>query len=144
MAAFLKEILRVCLLEIAATDLGRRNLRRDRKHRHPASVSIEQPVDEMQVARSARARADRQVAGHLRFAGSGKGRDLLMAYMNPFDRTPAAQRLGETVQAIAYDPEDSLDASLLYRCYEKIGYVAHCHEHSRHCRLGRPLGSRRW
>ena len=112
MAALLKEILRVRLLEIATTDLSGRDLGRDRKHRHAASMRVEEPVDEMQVARPAGARTDRQIARHLGFAGGGESRNLLMPDMHPFDRAPASQRLRETVQTVAHDPVNALDAGI--------------------------------
>src|SRR5262249_44004050 len=110
-----------------AADFRGRNLRRDREHRNPASVRVEQAVDEMQVARPAGAGTDRELAGHLRLAGRGDCRYFLMAHMHPFDRAAAAQRLGEAVQAVADDPEDAFDAGLLQGCYEQIGYVVDRH-----------------
>ncbi|MGY4379652.1 hypothetical protein ACVWZ3_007291 [Bradyrhizobium sp. i1.3.6] len=47
--------------------------------------------------------------------------------MNPFDGAAAAQRLGETVQTVADDAVDALDAGLLERCHEQIGYVVDRH-----------------
>jgi hypothetical protein len=49
----------VGFLEIARSDFGRGDMGRDRHHRHPAAMGIEQAVDEVQVARPARPRADR-------------------------------------------------------------------------------------
>ena len=58
MAAFLEQVLRMGFLEIASADLGRRNLRGDRQHRHARAVAVEQAVDEVQIARAAASRAD--------------------------------------------------------------------------------------
>ena len=96
MAAFPEQILRMGLLKIAAADFGGRNLRGDRQHRRAAAMRIEQAVDEMQIAGAARSRAYRKLAGDLRFARGGKGRDLLVPDVNPVDRLRvcAARRSG--------------------------------------------------
>jgi hypothetical protein len=56
---------------------------RDRKHRHPAAVGVEQPVDQMQVARPAAACADRKLARDRRLAGCGERGNLLVAHVLP-------------------------------------------------------------
>ena len=74
---------------------------RNSKHRCPASVSVEQPIDKVEFARPARSRADRQIAGGLRLASGGESGDLLMrtcthsiaswarrASLNPFKLSP--------------------------------------------------------
>lgn len=126
-AAFLKEILRVRLLKIAAADLDRGNLGGDRQHRNPASVSVEQPVDQMQIARPAGAGADGELAGDLRLAGRGECSHLLMSHVDPFDLASAAERLIEAIEAVADDPEDAFDAGLLQRRHDEIGYVVDGH-----------------
>jgi len=94
----------------------------------------------MQVARAAGAGTDRQLTGHLRLAGRGECRHFLMAHMHPFDRAPAAQRLGKAIQTVAHDAEDPLNASLLQRRHEKISYVIDCHRISVSCRLSALCG----
>jgi len=127
MAALPEQGLRMRLLEIPAPDLGRRDLGRNRGHRHAAAMRVEQPVDEMQIAGAAGAGADRQLAGHLRFAGSGEGGHFLVPHMHPRDGAPAPQCLREAVQAVTDDSVDSLYAGLLHRRDEQIGYVSDCH-----------------
>ena len=53
MAAFAEQVLRMGLLKVAAADLAGRDLCRDRQHRRTTTVSVEQAVDEMQIARAA-------------------------------------------------------------------------------------------
>ena len=127
MAAFAEQILRMRLLEIAAADFGGRNLRGDRQHRRAAAVRIEQAVDEMQIAGAARARAHRKLAGDLRFAGGGEGRDLLMPDVDPVDRLALAQRVGEAVQAVADHAEDALDAGLGQRLCDEVCDIVDLH-----------------
>ncbi len=120
MAAFPEQILRMRLLKIAAADFGGRNLRGNRQHRRAAAMRVEQPVDEMQVAGAARSRTHCQFARDLRFAGGGESCDLLMANVNPVDGLSFAQRVGEAVEAIAYDAEDALDAGLGQRFRDEV------------------------
>ena len=109
-AAFLEQRLRMGLLEIAGADLRRRNLRGDRQHRHPRAVAIKQAVDQMQIARSAAAGADREFAGQMRFGAGRESGNLFMPDMNPLDLGLPAQRVGQPIQAVADDAIDPLDA----------------------------------
>jgi predicted outer membrane protein len=54
--------LRVGLLEVAAADLARREVRGDAEHRYARTMTIEQPVNEVQVTGPATARAYRELA----------------------------------------------------------------------------------
>ena len=58
MAAFLKEVFRVSLLEVPAADFLRRNLCSNRQDRHTASMGVIEAIDEVKVARSTAAGAD--------------------------------------------------------------------------------------
>ena len=127
MAAFAEQVLRMRLLKIAATDFGGRNLRGDGEHRRAAAMRIEQAVDEMQIAGTARPRADRKLAGDLRFSRGGKGRDLLMPDVNPVDRLSLAQRVGEAVEAIADHAENALDAGLGQRLRDEVCDIVDLH-----------------
>ena len=127
MAAFPEQVLRMGLLKVAAADFGGRNLRGDRQHRRAAAVRIEQAVDEMQIARAARAGAHRELAGDLRFARGRKGGDLLMPNVNPVDRLSLAQRFGQAVQAVADHAEDALDAGLSQRFRDEVCDIVDLH-----------------
>ena len=50
------------LLEISGADLGRWDLRRNRKHGQARAVAVEQAVDEVQIAGAATARANGEFA----------------------------------------------------------------------------------
>jgi hypothetical protein len=127
MAAFAEQVLRVRFLKITATDFGGRNLRGDGEHRRAAAMRIEQAVDEMQIAGTARPRADRKLAGDLRFARGGKGCDLLMPDVNPVDCLSLPQRVGEAVEAIADHAEDALDAGLGQRLCDEVRDIVDLH-----------------
>ena len=60
-AALAEQLLRVGLLEVAGADLRPRDVRGERQHRNPAALGVEQAVDQVQVARAAARRADREL-----------------------------------------------------------------------------------
>src|SRR5262245_65769843 len=117
MAALLEQLLRMRLLKIAGADFRRWNLRRDGEHRQGRAVAGEQAVDEMQVARSAAAGADRELTREMGLATGGKRRDLLVPDVNPFDLALAAQRVGQPVETVADDAVNAFDS----RRHENVG-----------------------
>jgi hypothetical protein len=96
-------------------------MRGDRQHRHAAAMTVVESVDEVQVARTAAAGADRELAGEMRLGAGGEGRGLLVAHVNPIDAFDATQRVGEAVERIAYDAVDTPDAGLLQRFRHEVG-----------------------
>jgi hypothetical protein len=83
--AFAKEFLRMRLLKGAKPDFGRRNMRGDGQYGHVVALAIEQPVDEVQIARSAASRTYGELPGHRRLGARGKGCRLFVARMDPLD-----------------------------------------------------------
>ena len=120
-AAFAEQLLRVGLLEVRPADLLSWDVRGDREHGHPAAVRVEEPVDEMEVARAAACGADGQLAGHAGVAGSGEGGGLLVPDVHPIDASVAAQRVGQTVEGVAGQPVDAPDAAGLQRRDDGVG-----------------------
>src|SRR5207248_2789699 len=121
-AAFAEQVLRMSFLKVAGADLGRRNLRRDREHRHARPVAIEESVDQVQITWPATAGADRQFARQMRLGARGESGDLLVSDVHPLDLSLAADRIGQTIQAIADDAVDALDAGRREGLGELIGY----------------------
>src|ERR1700681_537886 len=97
-------------LKISGTEFGRRDLRRSGKQGHARPLTIEQPVDEVQIARSTASGADRKLSCQVRLGTGRKGRDLLMPHMNPLDLSLAADRIGQPIQAVADNSIYSLHA----------------------------------
>src|ERR1700692_1504732 len=62
-AALREKMFRVGLLKISAPDFIAGNLRGNSKHGDTAAVTIVEPVDQMQIARAATARANSQFSG---------------------------------------------------------------------------------
>jgi hypothetical protein len=98
-------------LEISGAEFGRRDLRGNGKHRQARPLTIEQAIDEVQIARSTATGADRKLSRHVRFAAGGESCDLLVPHMHPFYLSLAADRIGQAVQAVADDAIYPLDAS---------------------------------
>src|SRR6201989_2510167 len=102
--ALAKQQLGMGLLEVLPADLLGRDLRRDRQHRHIAAVGVEQPVDQVQVARPAAPGAHGQLPGHRRLGGGREPGGLLMPNVLPGDLAVPAQRIGKAVQRVPGDP----------------------------------------
>jgi hypothetical protein len=125
MAAFFEENLRMSLLKIVRSDLFARYVGGDCEHRNPVAMTVEEPVDEVQIAGPATACADREVAGNFGIRPGGKRRDLLVTHGHPFDFTVFAQRIGYAIQGVSDQP--------VYTCYtggaqdfnESIGHASH-------------------
>jgi hypothetical protein len=99
--AFAKEFLRVRLLEVASSDLIARDVCGDREHRNAAPVCVEEPVDEMEIARPTTRRADRELAGYRGLSRGSERGGFLMPDVHPVDLSVAMQCVGEAVQRVA-------------------------------------------
>src|SRR3979490_136530 len=97
-------------LEIRGAELGRRDLRRNGKHGHARPLTIEQAIDEVQIARAATPGADRKLSCQVRLGTGRESCDLLVPYMDPFDLALAADRMGQPIQTGAAHAIDSPDA----------------------------------
>ncbi|CDP83973.1 hypothetical protein BN975_01241 [Mycolicibacterium farcinogenes] len=98
--ALAEQILRVGFLEVFGADLGTRNVGSDGQHGHAAALRIEQPVDQVQIARAATARAHGQLTGQRGVGGRGEGGGLLVPNVLPGELAAAADRVGESVEAV--------------------------------------------
>jgi len=59
----------------------------------------------------------------LRLASSGKSGHFLVSNVDPLDRLSFAQRLSQTVQAVADHAEDALYPSLSERLGDEVCYI---------------------
>src|SRR3546814_3881009 len=85
MAAFAKQGLRTCVLEIAGSDLTAWNVCGDGQHRCHTPMSIVQSINQMHVTRSATACTNSQFAGQLRFGPCGECCRFFMTIVNPLN-----------------------------------------------------------
>src|SRR5262249_17421452 len=125
MAAFLEQVLRMGLLEIEAADLARGDMRRDAEHRHARAVAVEQPVDEVKVARSAAAGTDRKFAAQMRLGAARERARRPLTPMPPSDLPLPADRVGQAVEAVADNAVNPFDAGRGECFGELIGHGFH-------------------
>src|SRR4029453_9753974 len=96
--------------EISGSDLRAWNLRCDGKDGNTAAVTVVESVDQVQVARTAAAGADRQSSRELRFRAGGKRGGFLMSHVRPPHVRLSANRIRDSVERVpchAIDPLDS-------------------------------------
>jgi hypothetical protein len=74
-------------------------------------------LNEVQIAGTAAAGADRELTRQMRLGTSREGRNLLVPDVDPLDLALAAERVGEPVQAVADNAIDPLHAG----CGENLG-----------------------
>jgi hypothetical protein len=85
-------------------------------------MAIEQTIDEVQIAGPTTAGTSGELTRQMRLGTSREGRDLLVADVDPLDLALSPKRVGETVEAIADNPIDPLDASRSQSLHKLIGY----------------------
>src|SRR5260370_6915690 len=90
-------------LEISGAELGRRDLRRNGKHRHARPLTTEQAIDQVQIARAAAPGADTKLSRQVRLGTGRESRALLVPHMHPFYLALASDRVGQPIQAVADD-----------------------------------------
>ena len=76
----------------------------------------------MQVARAATAGAHRELSGEVGLGAGREGRALFMANVNPLDGFQSPQGIVESVQRVADDAINALDA----RLRERFRHVVRC------------------
>jgi hypothetical protein len=74
-------------------------------------MTVIQSVDEVQVAGSTTAGADREVAGELSLCARGKGGCLLVAHVNPTHVLMLADAIGDSIQGVTSNSVDTFHAS---------------------------------
>jgi hypothetical protein len=84
-------------------------------------MAVEESVDQMQIARSAAAGANREIAGQVRFSAGREGGYLFVPDVHPLDVSAAAHDVGQAVETIADDAEYALHSARHEGIYELIG-----------------------
>ena len=115
--ALLEDAVRVGLLEVGGADLDARDVRGNGQDGRARAVRVVQAVDEVKVARAARARAHRELASQLSFRRCRERRRLLVAHVNPVDAAllgaaGLAHGVDDGVEGIADDAVDAVDARI--------------------------------
>src|ERR1700733_7981577 len=100
-------------------------------------MAVEQAVDEVQIARAATAGAHRERPGQVGLGAGGEGTDFLVPDMDPFDLALPAQRVRQSVQAVANDAIDALDARRGQNLYVRLRFAPKPDKDGRPLREGR-------
>src|SRR5258708_13573442 len=82
-AALRKKMFRMSLLEVSASNLIARDLRRNGEHRNPAAMAIVKTVDQVQISGTAAARTHRQSSRQMSFRTRRECCRLLMPHIHP-------------------------------------------------------------
>jgi hypothetical protein len=103
-------------------------LRRDGQNGDATPLAIVKAVDQMQVSGPAASSAYSQFAGEMRLCARRECGCLLMAHANPFDPLAGANRIGDAIKRVAWDPVNSLNVRFQQNVYQQISYsLCHCH-----------------
>src|SRR5277367_5063301 len=105
-------------LKVINPYLGAWDVRGDSQNRYAAALAIEQTVDQMQVARTAAAGADRKASGEMGLCSRCESGGLFVAHVDPVNRLPSSQRVGKAVERIADNSINPFHAGLL-KCFDK-------------------------
>src|SRR3954462_4287115 len=108
------------LLEVATADLGLGDVPSDGEHGNPAALGVEQPVDQVQVARSTAGRTHGQLIGDRRRTCRGKCRGLFMSNMLPSEVAVPPYRIRQCVQGVAGKSVDAPDSRGLESGHDEI------------------------
>src|SRR5580704_3813192 len=123
--AFPEQKFRMGFLEIIRADFAARNVRRNRQDWHTAAMAVEEPVDEVKVARTATPGTDRKLTGNVRVSAGGEGRDFLVTNVDPLNGFLPAHRIGYPIERIADYSIDSLHPAPGERSYQVFCYCRH-------------------
>ena len=100
-------------------------MRGDAEHGDARAVTVEQTVDEVQIARSAAPRADRELTRQMRLGAGRKRGDLLVPDLNPRDLPLPSDGICQTVEAVADDAVDPFDTRRGKGFRELVGHGLH-------------------
>jgi hypothetical protein len=118
MAAVLEYGFRVRCLKVIDPYLGAWDVCGNSQNRYAAALAIEQAVDQMQVARTAAAGADRKASGEMGLCSRCESGSLFVPHVDPVNRLSPSQGVGKAVERVADNTINPLHAGLL-KCFDK-------------------------
>ena len=83
-------------------------------------MTIEQSIDEVQIARPAAACADGEFSRQMRLGAGRECGDLLVPYVEPLDLAMAADGIRQPIEAVADDAINALDPRGSQRFHELL------------------------
>jgi hypothetical protein len=78
-------------------------MRGNRKHWSIAAMSVEEAIDQVEVAGAAATGAGRELPAQLSLGASGKSGGFFVAHMNKLKFVVHAQSIGHGIQTVAHD-----------------------------------------
>src|SRR5262245_3128861 len=114
---------RMSFLKIAAPDFMAWNLSGDGEDGNTATVTIVEPVDQMEITRAATSGTDCQLSREMRFRASGKRRGLFMSHVNPAKLLSPSNRVGNTVERIAGNTVNLPNSRFSENIHQQVRYV---------------------
>ena len=85
-------------LEVGRSELCTRNLRGDCQHGHPVTLTVEETIDEVQIAWSTTTRTDRKLPAHVSVGASRERSCLFVADVQPLNIGSCPDRVRYTIQ----------------------------------------------
>jgi len=85
-------------------------------------VTVEQAIDEVKVAGSAAPRADSKLTCQMSLGTGRECGDFFVAHVNPLDLSLPSDRVSQTIEAVAHNAIDPLDANGRERFSELVSY----------------------
>ncbi len=82
-------------------------MRCNRKHRDAASVTVEQAVYKMKIARPTTASADREPSGQMGFRSCRESGTFFVPHVDPLDGSPRPKSISESVERVSDHTVDS-------------------------------------
>src|ERR1700688_3096405 len=137
-------MLRVGLLKISAPDFTAGNLCGNPKHRHTATMTIVEPVDQMQIPRAATSRANGQFPREMRFRAGGKRRRLFVSHMDPLNLLVCTNRVRDAIERIAGNAVNLPDSRFGKNIHQQICHVFPGHDYILSDGMKEELSFARW
>jgi len=94
----------------------------DAEHGDTRAVTVEQAVDEVQIAGSTAPRADGKLICQMSLGAGCECGDFFVAHVNPLDLPLPSDGVSQTIEAVADDAIDPLDANGCERFGELVRY----------------------
>jgi hypothetical protein len=88
-------------------------------------MAIEEPIDQVQIARAAASGAYGEFARQLRLSAGGKGRDFFVPDGNPLDLIAHAQRFGDAIERITHQSIDTAHIGGFEDLDYSVGNIGH-------------------
>src|SRR6267378_5867519 len=115
-----KEIFRISLLKVSATNLTTRNMCGNSEYWDTVPLTVVEAIDQMQVPGPAAPGANCQCSRQMRFGSGGKSPRLFMPHVHPLNILFYAYGVRDAVQRVANHAVDSLNTRFSKNIHQQI------------------------